>query len=61
MLLILTFRLNILDEMCSTLMRERQRNTDLQQEIVKLSQTCSSMREIEEELNDAKVNLYLYF
>ncbi|KAJ1530649.1 hypothetical protein ONE63_005521 [Megalurothrips usitatus] len=42
------------DELCSTLMRERQRSTDLQQEIVKLSQNCSSMREIEEQLNDAK-------
>lgn len=43
------------DEMCSTLMQERQRSTDLQQEIVKLTQACSSMREIQEQLNDAQV------
>lgn len=52
------FFLTFLDELCSTLMKERQRNTDLQQEVVKLSQTCSSMCEIQAELNDAKVNYW---
>ncbi|XP_034247176.1 flagellar attachment zone protein 1-like [Thrips palmi] len=42
------------DEMCSTLMQERQKSTNLQQEIVKLTQACSSMREIQEQLNDAQ-------
>lgn len=36
-------------------MRERQRSTDLQEEIVKLSQASSSIRELEQQLNDAKV------
>ncbi|KAK3916235.1 Protein fantom [Frankliniella fusca] len=42
------------DELCSTLMKERQKTTDLQQENVKLTQTCSSMRDLEEQLKDAK-------
>lgn len=42
------------DELCSTLMKERQKNTDLHQENVKLSQTCSSIRDLEEQLKDAK-------